>query len=648
VYKGTTTINFSTDRNKNVTVFLGQNGLGKSTLIQSFVWAIYDDKLRLPDPTRIMNFVTLSEMHTGSKESVYVKVELIHDGVTYEFSRTIDYECTDIGKLKAYNEEWDLMYYDEVDGEKKHVKDAKLTRERILPSDLHEFFFFDGEHVKDIYAGKEKASISKLMGILPLKNSAYDVNKAYEHFLSMVSETGDNRLRVLNVRLSEAKQAYEKADSECNHYEDQLERARLDYMEAETKFLEISQASDVVNQLKKVESRKNNKEKDISEALVECSKVFRDTYQNIFAYSLEKDAQKYVDEAIINGVVDEGVPGMNASSIEYILKRGRCICGANLSQHPDMIECIKKEQTYLPPESIGTELKAFNDVCKSNINHASVDKSNFIRSFEHYEKVLDEYDDICLELKELEYKVKNQDNDEIIRITDDYKNKKVRYSDLNSNISNWKAKRISADKDVKRAQNDIEDFAAQDEKNKLPRLCAEYSKILYGDIMDTVKRREEIDLREFNDRLNEIFKKMYHGERNIVVNSDYKIDTVLEGFGPIASSTGTEVVLSIAFISTLLNLARERLENVDPDIKTEAYPLVMDAVSSNLDETHVENIFRYLPNIAEQVIVFTMKKDWIYAEPVIKDHLDKVYCLEKMDKHDRDIFTKIVGVETNV
>lgn len=42
-YKGTQMIKFSTDKENNVTVIIGQNTGGKTTLVRAFIWALYGE-----------------------------------------------------------------------------------------------------------------------------------------------------------------------------------------------------------------------------------------------------------------------------------------------------------------------------------------------------------------------------------------------------------------------------------------------------------------------------------------------------------------------------------------------------------------------------------------------------------------------------
>ena len=60
----------------------------------------------------------------------------------------------------------------------------------------------------------------------------------------------------------------------------------------------------------------------------------------------------------------------------------------------------------------------------------------------------------------------------------------------------------------------------------------------------------------------------------------------------------------------------------------------MDAPFSNVDEQHIKNISVILPEIAEQVILIIMKKDWTFAEETMGSKVGASYQIEKVDNSD--------------
>ena len=58
----------------------------------------------------------------------------------------------------------------------------------------------------------------------------------------------------------------------------------------------------------------------------------------------------------------------------------------------------------------------------------------------------------------------------------------------------------------------------------------------------------------------------------------------------------------------------------------------MDAPFSNADETHIARISKVLPQVAEQVILVVMNKDWEYAKTNMSDKVGTVYQIVKQSE----------------
>jgi len=72
-YKGKTTINFSCDSAQNVTIILGDNTFGKTTLLQSFNWCFYETVL-LPNEKFLLNYDVAKTLPEGSSTEVEVEI----------------------------------------------------------------------------------------------------------------------------------------------------------------------------------------------------------------------------------------------------------------------------------------------------------------------------------------------------------------------------------------------------------------------------------------------------------------------------------------------------------------------------------------------------------------------------------------------
>ncbi len=89
-YKGDHYITFSCDSKKNVTVILGDNTFGKTTLLQAFNWCFYSTAM-LPNPEALLNYDVAASLREGGSANVEVEIKLIHSGVHYILTRSQEY-----------------------------------------------------------------------------------------------------------------------------------------------------------------------------------------------------------------------------------------------------------------------------------------------------------------------------------------------------------------------------------------------------------------------------------------------------------------------------------------------------------------------------------------------------------------------------
>lgn len=149
-------------------------------------------------------------------------------------------------------------------------------------------------------------------------------------------------------------------------------------------------------------------------------------------------------------------------------------------------------------------------------------------------------------------------------------------------------------------------------------------------------------------KVNEYFKEIYHGNRRVQIEEDYKVklySTINEKEVFTDESAGLETVKNFSFIAGLVELAKSKLDKANANAKAEdidldegeIYPLVLDAPFSNVDETHVVNISRVLPTVVGQLVLIVMEKDWNYATESLKDKVGETYYLDKVS----EVHTKI-------
>lgn len=194
-------IEFSTDKEKNVTVLIGVNTSGKTTIIRAFEWCLYG-KNGFEDPV-LLNSDVRSNMHVGDTQTTYVAVTFIHDDMQYILKRSFTYVCSDrrtegndviVTLNKKPDEDLTLEYLLQDGQTKTNVERNNIEEsiDRVLPTDLSDYFFFGGERISGI---ANRADLSKavrgLMRLDVLEHSKDHLQAVAKKFNGMIDTSGN-------------------------------------------------------------------------------------------------------------------------------------------------------------------------------------------------------------------------------------------------------------------------------------------------------------------------------------------------------------------------------------------------------------------------------------------------------------------------
>ena len=218
---------------------------------------------------------------------------------------------------------------------------------------------------------------------------------------------------------------------------------------------------------------------------------------------------------------------------------------------------------------------------------------------------------------------------------------KTRLRNLNTKKEKLIGESATNKNDIERYQKLYDSLVAVSDKNKIVMTYIKYAEEICDWLKETYKEKEVFIREELEEKVNSIFEQMYHGRRRVSIDSKYYVTlltTIADKEIASGESEGLSRVKNFAFIAGLVALAKDKIISSagehEFDLSSEPYPLVMDAPFSNADEIHTSNISKVLPDVAEQVIMFVMQKDWSYAEPVISTRVGAKYILDQLrDQH---------------
>lgn len=641
-FKGITAVDFSCDPEQNVTIILGDNTFGKTTLLQAFNWCFYETVMFDNNPDFLLNLEVANGMNNGDTEIVSVEICVIHNGVDYVITRSQTYSCAN-GKVTGMKKAQAKVSYKQEDGQTESVRATEVQKviENILPNDLSTYFFFDTERVRSISTRKDVADAVKgLLGLsimdTAIKHIGTKGNKktVLGKLYGAMDLDGDEKARgaLDMIHSSEAKreaikEQIETCTSQIRQYE--VRKEQLDDI------LRDNQTTATLQKKKEDLERRLNTERSTLESTIALFfKEYSKGSLQLYTQPLLGRAGDFLAAIKID---DKGVRDLTAPTILELLKRGRCICGAELCEGNDAYNHLMEELNYVPPESIGNTVRHYREKLNSfsrNADHTFESLTSRYQEIYRSKARIQEWED---ELADISVQIKGKDN---------MKQYETELIDVKSRLRELNAKKERLIRDDATLKNEIERYKkvydsliAVSGKNKETMLLIKYAEEILDWLSSTYKEKEAFIREALEAKVNNIFEQMYHGHRRVSIDQKYQVTlliTIEDKEIAAGESEGSNRVKSFAFIAGLVALAKEKLiANAGEEgfnLSSEPYPLVMDAPFSNADETHTANISKVLHEIAEQVIMFVMQKDWRYAEPVMAARVGKQYQLRKLSE----------------
>ena len=638
-FKGNTAVDFSCDPNQNVTIILGDNTFGKTTLLQAFNWCFYETVMFDNNPDFLLNLEVANGMTNGDAETVSVEICVIHNSVEYVISRSQQYICAN-NKVSGAKKSQVKVSYKQPDGQTESVRALEVQNviENILPKDLSTYFFFDTERVRSISTRKDVSDAVKgLLGLSIMDSAIKHIgtkgNKktVLGKLYGAMDTDGDKRARdaLDMIQSSEAKREaikdqLETCASQIKQYE--ARKGQLDDI------LRDNQTTSTLQKKKEDLERRISTERSSLESTTGLFfKEFSKGSLQIFAQPLLGRASDFLAATKID---DKGIRDLTAPTILELIKRGRCICGAEICEGNDAYRHLMEELNYVPPESIGNTVRHYREKLSSfskNADHIYDSLTSRYQEIYRSKARIQEWED---ELADISIQIRGKEN---------MKQYETELLDVKKRLRELSDKKERLIRDDATLKNDIERYkkvydslVAVSDKNKETMLFIQYAEEILDWLSSTYKEKEAFIREALETKVNQIFEQMYHGHRRVSIDQRYQVTlltTIEDKEVAAGESEGSNRVKSFAFIAGLVALAKEKLIATAGEegfnLSSEPYPLVMDAPFSNADETHTANISKVLPEIAEQVIMFVMQKDWRYAEPVMASRVGKQYTLKK-------------------
>ena len=643
-YKGDNELRFSTDNVKNVTVVLGDNTFGKTTLAQAFRWALYeslnDTSYTKRKDVVLLNNEVAAEMKGSQVKDVCVEIVVENDGEEIRFIRKVlfnrknenvnDISVKQIGptelimQIKQGGQWGDVINDNGFNSDSKTYKKGCVQEaiENMFPQSLSNYFFFDGERWNDLKSktGDIKNSIDTILGVSGL--------------VEMMNHLKDNRtsvIRKLREKVKGTSGEYERLQGEIKGIDDAIEeyekkiRDTLAAIETTTRTMESTQK--VLNDNRKVEE--DQKELSRLEMDVNRYEKFKSDYYADIVKTLSNSGKFFASsfllelEEMLNQIDLEGkdIPGVTVDTLEYLIEQGECICGTDLSEGTEAYETMIKLKKQVPPEMIGGaagKLKTTLEAWKNETNELVSVIEEKAKAFDLAQSTID---DLTRDIGKLEKTIDRKTNLSPVRAQ--YKQAKDRLSSLSKQKMTFEMRAEQARVNKQKKESQLDAVAIHDKQNAHIYRCIDYVEAMYEKAEKFANIRKQTTITDLNKIIGENFQRMFNDhEKYAKLGPDYKIHVYYHQVGELTNyeemnlSNGETIAINFVFIVSILELAKQyrEIEKNTEDYGMEnailGLPLVLDGPFSALSNENTTLVASRLPQFAEQVIIFMLDKDW--------------------------------------
>lgn len=614
-------IEFSRGAEKGVTVVHGSNGSGKTTLLNAFTWLFYEDVDFETRPDRLVNEGSIAESSVGDQLTVSVRLKFEHDSVEYIAHRQATYEKRSANDFDGELVDMDLTVQYRNGGSWSERGNPGNTLDQIIPERLSSLFFFDGEDIEEL-AGignqeRIQESIQNIMGLTILERATRHLDAAAGRFEDEVEENASEELSNLIEQKRSIEDEVEDLERELQDTERAKDKVDQEIRDIGMKMERLDESAALQEQRAEYRENRDQLETEVEQLNEEIRDEIEEKGFVPMAMPLLQETAEELDDMRERGVIPSE---LNDSYIDSLLEAEQCICGRPLSpgtEHYRQIEALKGDSV-----AEGVEQSSLRII--SHLNQFSEMESTF---FETVDELIDErkglhdaIDDLNEKIDEVSSELQDMDqttaSGESVKDLEAKRTTKVEEKEeltaelgrIKQRIEDEKERIESLEEDIDAQRDEREEALLAKRRQRAAALVGEELDEAFENLKDKVRK---LSNKKIRDTFGSIASKSLAAE----ITDDFELK-IWQSVGgervEVDKSTGERQIASLAFIGSLVAIARERYET---DSKTEyftggIYPLVMDSPFGALDMEHRREVSRVIPELANQVVVFATDSQW--------------------------------------
>ncbi|RCJ40735.1 ATP-binding protein [Nostoc minutum NIES-26] len=619
---------------RNTTIIHGNNGAGKTSLLNAFTWVLYEKfSAAFASTEQLVNKRSITEAQTGQAVECWVEVGWEHEGKRYRVKRS----------CRVYKNESDFeagktqlsMWVGEEDG-KWYLppQQPEDIINQILPASLHQYFFFDGERIEEIVRSDKKAEIAEatkiFLGVEVINRSIRHLGEAKKNLENELKAIGDAETKQLLRQQEKIEKDSEQITKRQTEIQQELEYQQTFKKETINRLREMIAAKELQERWQNLELQKTANQEEYKKTKEALKKVISARSYTVLLSETTAQFRQVFSDLKERG---EFTSGISREFVNELLNSKSCICGADLNvgthSHANVQIWLERASSSAIEETAIRMSYQVDEIDKqATAFWEEVDKEQA-----RINQLRQTISDVEGELDNIQERLRKDANEEISSL-------QKRLDEIENKIDELNREQGANQQQLVYLKTEIDALGKQIAKQKLNEERQTLAQRRINATQDAIERLTEVKNRQekqfrlqLEKRVQEIFTKISVAPYIPKISEKYELTLVEHTAGmeaPVAASTGENQILSLSFIASIIDKVREWSEKrkmmMIPDSST--FPIVMDSPFGSLDEISRRHIARTIPKLANQLIVLVTKTQWRgEVEEEITDRIGREYVL---------------------
>jgi len=595
-FYGTEKLEFSTDPKKNVTLIHAENTFGKTTILNAILWAFFEQVTsKFEQPKKIVNFDAQEEgVHSAS-----VSVIFEFKKHTYCIKRTFD--DREQGTKKTT-----LSAHKIVKGNYEALQAAETFVGSVIPKEMAKYFFFDGEAAEAYSSAKNykdvAVAIRNMLGCFLAERAIDDLKGLTKEINSELGKSStDDELAKLELELQKTNESIEEYETLKDSTKDEIAtyRDQLKGLQEELRQTEGSK------DLQRLREAKKQQHVSVSNDIVAGNKEILHWIGNdavaLISEKLATQSLDFIDDASLKGRIPSPY---DEDFVSKLLSEQKCVCARELKPgSPEWESVASLLKTATNKEILDRVVRARAHIKMLQDNRKTAPD----KLLEAQRRIAEKHgvrDKLEQEIKEIgdtlqgisldEVDAKERSRDKLEKIINQ---KHVELGAIRNKITGLKAERDSTDKMIEKKALKNEGSKKLLIRKQMVEQSAAMLKLALSDYEQNARR-------DIEKKTNSILTTVTHNHRTCRFGENFSIELVKENGVSCPKSSGENQLLSLMFISSLIQFASSRMNEESILLRPGTVaPLILDSPFGKLDTEYQVDAAKYIPTLTPQVVL---------------------------------------------